>query len=108
MRVELDSFSGRPNPQWELEAQTVRHLRAIHAQLVVEGGPAREPPALGYRGFRYTLDDVAWRAWAGTLSSSREVLGDPERLVEHLLLATLPAELGALRPRLVDAIETAI
>lgn len=107
MLVELDSFSGRPNPRWELDAQTIRHLRAIHAQLAALSGPLPEPPGLGYRGFRYTLDDVAWRAWAGTISSSREVLEDPERLVEHLLLATLPAELDPLRARLAQAIDTA-
>ncbi len=50
MRVELDIFSGRPNPAWELSSQEAAAL----AELLTELPRAGQPPAeggLGYRGF---------------------------------------------------------
>jgi hypothetical protein len=53
--VELDVFSGEPNPTWQA---TREETQEIHAQLVgVEQVKTAEPPAgrLGYRGFTVTL-----------------------------------------------------
>ena len=50
--VELDLYSGRPNPRWELTAEEGRELLRRLGDL--EGsaaGFAPEPPGLGYRGF---------------------------------------------------------
>ncbi len=49
LEVELDVFSGRPNPGWRLSAAESAELMALLDAL--PGGPERMPPALGYRGF---------------------------------------------------------
>jgi hypothetical protein len=50
MTVELDVFSGRPNPQWALSV-----AEAARVWQLLEGLPETEPdkpePALGFRGF---------------------------------------------------------
>lgn len=49
MRVELDIFSGRPNPSWELTNEEASHLATRLAGLPT-AAPEFAPPALGYRG----------------------------------------------------------
>lgn len=50
LHVELDIFSGRPNPSWTLAEDEAAELRRR-----LEGLPGTEreidPPGLGYRGF---------------------------------------------------------
>lgn len=51
MRVELDVFSGRPNPGWELTAAEAAELARRLAGLAPSAtGPAE--PGLGFRGYR--------------------------------------------------------
>lgn len=105
MLVELDIFSGRPNPRWELDARSAERLRAIHEGLRGSGAPPLEPPGLGYRGFRYTMDGVTWHAFSGMVAGSAGHLRDPGRRVERFLLETLPADHDDLRIRLAHEIE---
>jgi hypothetical protein len=49
MQVEIDLFSGRPNPAWELTAAEVSELKARLATLPT-GLPVAMPEVLGYRG----------------------------------------------------------
>jgi hypothetical protein len=49
MQVEIDLFSGRPNPAWELTAAEVSELKARLATLPT-GSPVAMPEVLGYRG----------------------------------------------------------
>jgi len=98
--VELAIFSGRPDPRWELDGASVARLIDIHRSLGHRAGPAKEPPALGYRGFSYALDGVRWRAWNGAVDGGGQVLDDPERSVERLLLDRLPDEYVDVRARL--------
>lgn len=70
MEVELDAFSGRPNPVWTVTADEAAALRAL---LATSGAPVPAPAeGLGYRGF--VLRDgvgaaaATWRVHAGTLS----------------------------------------
>ena len=46
MEVELDAFSGRPNPRWETTSPLQKKLDS----LAEKTNPAPEP-GLGYRGF---------------------------------------------------------
>ncbi len=50
MKVELDMFSGRPNPTWNLTREETATLAAMLQQLPPAPAPAGEP-RLGYRGF---------------------------------------------------------
>jgi hypothetical protein len=99
MLVELDIFSGRVNPSWDLDAPREERLRALHQQLPPSSGTAPEPPALGYRGFRYVLDGVPFRAWNGTVWGPARGLRDRDRAIERLLLEGCPPEDENLRAR---------
>lgn len=105
MLVELDIWSGRPNPRWELDASSVERLRVAQAGLEPAGGPPPEPPGLGYRGFRYVLDGGEWRAFAGTVSGPEGALRDPDRRIERQLLETLPVADQDLRARVASMID---
>lgn len=49
LEVEIDLFSGRPNPRWRMGATESSHFLSLLSQLpAVAGG--RLPEALGYRG----------------------------------------------------------
>lgn len=100
MFVELDIFSGRPNPRWQLDAPGAGRLLELHRHLTAGARPSAEPPGLGYRGFCYELDDASWRVWNATVISGDRALLDPDRSVERLLLEGLPAEYDDLRSRL--------
>lgn len=49
--VELDVFSGRPNPGWWLASEEAEDLLARISRLTPGGGAGELPAALGYRGF---------------------------------------------------------
>lgn len=50
--VELDAFSGRPNPAWTLSPAEAGEL-AVRLRALPRAGASRLPePVLGYRGFR--------------------------------------------------------
>jgi len=70
MKVELDAFSGRPNPSWELsEAESRSILQRIETAAPVSS-PASEP-GLGYRGFVLRHGDVVYRVHAGIVEEQR-------------------------------------
>lgn len=94
--VELDIFSGRPNPAWELGPGEREELDALVARLSPSSDRAPEL-GLGYRGFTFDLSGPV-RAFGGYVSEPGAILADPERSVERYLLDRLPAELADLRP----------
>jgi|SRR5215203_980410 len=94
--VEVDLFSGRPNPSWSLTPEEAAHLVEIVDEL--EPAAAREAPGwLGYRGIRFRLlrqgreiesaqsfdEHLSRQGAAGTRH-----LADPGRKVERWLLGT--------------------
>jgi hypothetical protein len=98
MRVELDVFSGRPNPTWELSKEQVHELITTTLSL----HPSKETPHerdLGYRGLilrteKYYLDlpqriDI----FKGIIvieynDGTSKVLEDTGRVIEYWLLKT--------------------
>lgn len=98
--VELDVFSGRPNPRWELGPRDAARLRAMHRELTRSGIQLPGPPALGYRGMVYEIDGRRWRAWGGALHGSDGVWLDTQRGIERFLVGTMPIHYAALRDRL--------
>jgi hypothetical protein len=97
LQVELDAFSGRPNPRWDLkDDQAAEFLKLLRGLSPAES--AIQPPGLGYRGFivRSTGEPVGAydevRIFRGTVVARRgarvETFGDPERVLEGMLLDT--------------------
>ena len=102
MLVELDIFSGRPNPRWELDERTARRLKEVHRSLRPAATSAAAKLDLGYRGFAYEVDEKPWRALDGRVFGGDATLEDPDRMVERLLIESLPAELADLRERVAE------
>ena len=99
MEVELDAFSGRPNPRWRLTDSEVAALARLIADLEpAPGDPSPDPPGLGYRGFR--LEGSTGETWVyhGFVRSPGLVLADANRRVEGFLLEHMPEDLNDLRP----------
>jgi hypothetical protein len=97
MRVDLDVYSGRPNPTWETTAEEADQLAQALRQLPEREGP-EFPGSLGYRGV--VLQGPAVRALGyeriTALSSRvlaegpgvRKVFTDRDRRFEWLAVAT--------------------
>lgn len=105
MLVELDVFSGRPNPRWELDEHIDQQLRELHRRLAPSTSPPAEPPGLGCRGFRYTLDGVTSWTCNGSVVGPGRVLHDPDQSIERMLVDQLPDRYGDLRSRLERELE---
>ena len=105
MLVELDAFSGRPNPRWELDDESAATLRRLMSRLSVATETPPEPPGLGYRGFVFACDAGRTRAYKGYVIRPDIVLADPSSSVERFLLDHLPRELQNLGPRVALAVD---
>jgi hypothetical protein len=98
MLVELDLFSGRPNPRWELDRQARHELKGLLDGLDPALGAFAEPPVLGYRGFRLLRGGSGpSRAYGGRVTTPEGALQDPARAIERFLLDRLPPRFGDLR-----------
>jgi hypothetical protein len=98
VQIELDIFSGRPNPTWELDDSEVDQLLGLMAQRSQEAGRGFDIGGLGYRGFILTVTgqqsgmfDQA-HVFRGviklTLGASVTYVRDHDREVEYWLLDT--------------------
>src|SRR5947209_2566069 len=104
MMVELDVFSGRPNPRWELDEIHSRQLRQLQSQLEPTSQGPVEPPALGYRGFYYSDPTGRVHAYHGHLKAVSAALADPSFSVERYLIEQIPAEFAAVGSRITAEI----
>lgn len=108
--VELDIFSGQPNPVWELAAEEVTELDALLTQLEATS-PRPVYDELGYRGFVIVYDQGSaqerlFRVYGEMVVEEREQITthyqDPERTIERWLIAQarthLPDDLITLLP----------
>ena len=102
MLVELDIFSGRPNPVWRLDDRAAGEVRRRLAALSPSPARAADPPGLGYRGFTCTDAADTWRAFHGIVSSRKVALADPGKTIERFLLEHLPVEYLTLRPKIAQ------
>jgi hypothetical protein len=95
--VELDIFSGRENPRWRLPSDQAWRLHDLQSDLRVIARSRPELPGLGYRGFRYLLDGVWWRAFGGLVDSGTQCFVSSGREIERFLAIHLPPEAANLR-----------
>ncbi len=97
MQAELDVFSGRPNPSWEISAQDAERLLTALSQLP-ESQTGRVPTSLGYRGivlqggavraFGYERITAGGRAVVAEGPLGRKVFADRDREFEAWVAAT--------------------
>jgi hypothetical protein len=93
MRIELDIFSGRPNPHWDLTAQEAAEFTRLLADLEARDDVLAPPDGLGYRGFRVLqgsprLEVSVWRENVIGLGARFFRAWDESRSVERFLLST--------------------
>jgi hypothetical protein len=89
----VDLYSGRPNPQWQVDRAAGARLAGLWDELEPTTD-ALPPPSLGHRGaFLLAPDGRRWitRGTIVALDDSRR--RDPERRLERALLATAPPNL---------------
>jgi hypothetical protein len=107
--IEVDVFSGRPNPSWELSADEARTL--LQMLDGARSGPRREPcavPGLGYRGLNVKIFRAAglshWRAFDGCVEHDGRAFDDGKANVESFILRSMPpglkSDLAAVLPKL--------
>ena len=104
-KVELDIFSGVPNPTWTLSAPEASDLYSRISRLAPTEAMGNRPENLGYRGFIVQITTASSatvqtiRAYHGIIEvvdSARTAYHlDPQRQIELWLLATA-------KPPLVD------
>jgi hypothetical protein len=108
MRIELDAFSGRPNPIWQLTPEQSTELATLLRSLSPDPAAQKDFDGLGYRGFLVELPSGAFgpfkrlRVYRGKVFATEanrvEVFNDPQHLIESRLLVTARShvEEGAL------------
>lgn len=97
--IELDVFSGRSNPCWELDESRALALRQLEERLEPVDRPRVQPPGLGYRGFLYAGVAGRVRAYGGWIDARQQALADPLFTVERYLLDQIPPAFASLRER---------
>ena len=106
VHVEIDLYSGRENPGWDLREADVPHFRTRLAALSPDSfGVPSVPDGLGYRGLHVTVncDGATQRLVisAGIViieaatAADRRSLRDPDRALEKWLLRTGKEHVGA-------------
>jgi hypothetical protein len=92
--IELDVFSGQPNPTWNLSQSQCAEIEQHIDQLPETAGESlQSPPTLGYRGLIIHYENQQAvrepiRIYRGIVQSERLQLRDPDRKLERWLLST--------------------
>jgi hypothetical protein len=101
--VELDVFSGMPNPTWTLSGADAA-LFAHKLAALSPAAPRELDNPLGYRGLVVDTGAEVVRVHRGTARVDRggslDVRTDPDRSLERWLLGT-----GELPPEVVDVVD---
>jgi hypothetical protein len=107
--VEVDLYSGRPNPSWPLTPEEVAQL-AERAGGLAPAAPMEPPGRLGFRGLRFRLyaqgrEIASGESFDGHLrlqdAAGPRHLADPGRGLERWLLET---GRGKIDPQLYEAL----
>ena len=88
MEIELDAFSGRPNPKWLASPEHAASLsRALSSLPETPNQP--EPSHLGYRGFIIRHQSQETRVYRGhvfqTAAGTTRTFADSARIEEQLI-----------------------
>jgi hypothetical protein len=105
LRVTLDLYSGRPNPQWILSQEQAATFQShLNTLVSAQSASSIELPALGYRGLRVNIQRASSTAqllissglviWESGAEGGRGILSDPGRELEKWLLHTGSSQIG--------------
>jgi hypothetical protein len=95
--VELDIFSGRPNPTWTLGPAQRTSLLSLLREANERAASPSVIPGLGYRGFVVTVTSPAGseivRVGDGSIEAAGQRFVDSNRAVEEFIAASMPRDL---------------
>jgi hypothetical protein len=97
--VEVDVYSGRPNPSWQLNSMQARLLLRMLDGVERPGRSGRscDLPGLGYRGLRVTIAEgertSTWRVFDRCLDHDGRAFTDPRARVQAFLFRSTPPSL---------------
>jgi len=95
--IEVDLFSGRPNPVAKLRGEHAATLiDLIRRRRVRLSNHRTKASDLGFRGFVVLIDHTAYRINGSVLSVAGRDYYDPGRPTEEFIISVLPSELRAL------------
>ncbi|WP_210180580.1 hypothetical protein [Bradyrhizobium jicamae] len=96
-QVEIDVFSGRPNPTWELERTDLSVLLNLLQKLSKVKSAAGAANGLGFRGFKVSFLTRGTQRELYVKGSSvidgQKRFSDNHKKIEKFLLAKMPPEL---------------
>jgi hypothetical protein len=110
IRIELDIFSGRPNPTWSLNDEQSREFAIRFGALKKYRTNRKLYEGLGYRGFTVTgfLDYDRVAVWGGLVQTNRAVerekLLDEAGRLEWFLLETSKGQIDEDLYRIVASV----
>ena len=88
MEIELDAFSGRPNPKWLASPEHTASLSRALSSLP-EAASQPEPGHLGYRGFIIRYQGQETRVYRGHVfvksAGATRTFADSARIEEQLI-----------------------
>lgn len=97
VRIELDVFSGRENPSWELSREDAREIIALLRSKNERAAQPHPLKGLGFRGFVITVKrdehEERYLASGPVIELGRQQYLDPESKIERFIVATMPAKL---------------
>jgi hypothetical protein len=97
--IEIDIFSGQPNPRIEYYGQEARHLRALLERKRERLNDYRSKADLGFRGFLVRLEPASmdtYRVVGDTLVKGVDAFHDPHREVQDYIVSVLPRAIREL------------
>ena len=98
--IEVDVFSGRPNPSFALGEEDARQLKQLLDEAREAATEFSAPPALGFRGYviRFAPSQEEYRLFGGVIVKGGRAFRDPHREAEEFVRARLPAEIKKFTP----------
>jgi hypothetical protein len=94
--IQIDVFSGRPNPSWTLGDASARELLSKLKSTGITT-PVPMPDGLGFRGFRVTVSDGSrdreFHVFGSRIQEGRQSYLDRDRSVERFVVSTIPVDL---------------
>ncbi|WP_155809838.1 hypothetical protein [Bradyrhizobium sp. URHA0013] len=96
-QVEIDVFSGRPNPTWELGRRDLTALLRLLEKLSKVKSAAGAANGLGFRGFKVSFATRGTQrelyVKGNSVTDGPQRFSDNHKIVEKFLLAKMPPEL---------------
>jgi len=96
-QVEIDVFSGRPNPTWEFGHQDLAALLNLLEKTRKVKTTADTADGLGFRGFKVSFTSRGTRRElhvnGNSVTDGPQRFSDDQKTIERFLLAKMPPEL---------------